>query len=146
MKNHTSLTREKHLDHLVRVVPLLALAYGIQGYLMMSWSESGPTGMLVLSLGLSLALSVMCMVSYDLRHQVSFGAEGFQVKAPWLWKQAPKSWSDVKEIEIIGTEDEFQTVTVKLHRGSYTFYFVDNGHEFKKAFELTHRSTEKLAA
>ena len=58
------LTRDKHLDHLVRVVPLLALAYGIQGYLMMSWSDGGPTGMLVLSLGFSLAISVMCMLSY----------------------------------------------------------------------------------
>lgn len=148
MENYQTLTREKHLNHLVRVVPLLALAYGIQGYMMMSWAEEGPTGLLVLSLGFSLAISVMCMVGYDQRHQVSFNGEGFQVKAPWLFGKHHKTWDMVKEIEIIGTEDEFQTVTVKLHKkGSYTFYFVDNGYELKKQFELTHKSTEtKLAA
>ena len=142
-----NITREKHLDHLVRVVPLLALAYGIQGYLMMSWSEGGPTGLLVLSLGFSLALSVMFMVGYDQRHQVSFNQEGFQVKAPWLFAQGFKSWQEVKEIEIIGTSEEFQTVVVKLTKGSYTFHFVDNGHEFKKSHELaTQKPTEERLA
>lgn len=148
MKDCQYLTREKHLDHLVRVVPLLALAYGIQGYLMMSWSEGGPTGMLVLSLGVSLALSVMLMVGYDLRHQVNFDGNGFRVKAPWLWGLKEKSWELVKSVEVIGNDDEFQTVIVKLHkRGSFTFYFVDNGHQFKQTFEATLKPSEtKLAA
>lgn len=148
MKNHLPLTREKHLDHLVRVVPLLALAYGIQGYLMMSWASDGnptegPTGLLVLSLGVSLALSVMMMVTYDLRHQVSYGDAGFKVRAPWQFSEKSLDWQQVKEVEIIGGPEEFQTVVVKLQkRGSYTFYFVDNGHEFKKTFELMTKSEE----
>jgi len=138
MENSSTLTREKHLNHLVRVVPLLALAYGIQGYLMMSWAVSeGPTGSLVLSLGFSLAVSVLLMVGYDQRHQVAFNREGFVIKAPWLFGPKARTWDQVTAIEIIGGPDEFQTVVVKLQRGGHTFYFVDNGHEFKAAHEAT---------
>ena len=149
MKHLHALTREKHLNHLVRVVPLLALAYGIQGFMMMSWVEHGPTGTLVLGLGVSLAISVMIMVTYDQRHKVSYGEEGFAVTAPWLFGQRHRTWSMVRHIEVIGAEDEFQTVIVKTTKGSFTFYFVDNGHEFKATHEAWLASqvqSQKLAA
>lgn len=142
------LTREKHLNHLVRVVPLLTLAYGIQGYLMMHWSEGAEaTGVMVLALGFSLALSVMGMVTYDQRHQVQWGAEGFEVKAPWLLKNFLCSWQEVEDVLIVGEKDEFQTVVVKLKgRIGRTFYFVDNGHEFKVQFEMSREAVVAKAA
>ncbi len=130
------LTREKHLNHLVRVVPLLCLAYGIQSYMMMSYAKGGPTGTLVLLLGVSLACSVMLLVGYDQHHRVSWDDESFSVSAPWRWGQQRVERSQISSIEVVGTEDEFQTVVVRTHqRRRYTFYFVDNGHEFKAALE-----------
>jgi hypothetical protein len=128
------LTREKHLNHLVRVVPLLSLAYGIQSYLMMKWSQGGPTGALVLLLGVCLAISVLGMAFYDQRHQVLFDEAGFRVR-PVLglrWRRFTRE--DVSQVEIEGGEDEFQNVTVHLKRGrSLVFRFVDNGHAFQHA-------------
>ena len=131
-------TREKHLDHLVRVVPLLCLAYGFQSFMMMSYASGGPTGTLVMLLGSSLAMSVLALVGYDLRHQVQWGEQGFSVKAPWSTHASSFQRSQIVEIEIIGAPEEFQTVVVKLQQGrSLTFYFVDNGHEFKADMEAS---------
>ncbi|MBY0517034.1 MAG: hypothetical protein K2P81_09010 [Bacteriovoracaceae bacterium] len=134
--DNQNLTREKHLDHLVRVVPLLSLAYGIQSYLMMSYAKGGSTGTLVMFLGVSLALSVMGLVTYDYRHKVTWNGNQFSVKAPWSFGFKTIEKDKVAEIEIIGAPEEFQTVIVKLkNKQRLVFYFVDNGHEFKASME-----------
>lgn len=133
MENIQTLTREKHLDHLVRVVPLLCLAYGIQSFMMMSYSQGSPaTGTLVMGLGVSLAISVVLLVTYDLRHRVQFAHGQFSVKAPWHFKEKNYQASEIQEIVVVGAAEEFQTVLVRLkNKKKLTFYFVDNGHEFK---------------
>lgn len=137
MEKTNQLTREKHLNHLVRVVPLLCLAYGIQSYMMMSFAQGGPTGTLILILGLSLALSVMGLVTYDNHHKVSWQDNQFFVKAPWSFSAKEYLKSEIHSVEVIGEEDEFQTVLIQLkNKKRMTFYFVDNGHEFKKFVEF----------
>jgi hypothetical protein len=136
MEKQTQLTHEKHLHHLVRVVPLLCLAYGMQSYMMMSFAKGGPTGTLVLLLGLSLAMSVMALVTYDNHYVVKWQEDLFFVKTPWSWKTQQFKRQDIQSIEVIGEVDEFQTVIVKLNsKKRLTFYFVDNGHDFKKSME-----------
>jgi hypothetical protein len=140
------ITREKHLDHLTRVVPLLALAYGIQSYLMMKWSQGGPTGFLVVLLGISLALSVLVLVTYDQRHTVTFGEEGFCVRYSWMFKPRNISKDEIKQIVVVGEPDQFQSVVVSLKTGrKVTFHFADNGEEFKTVL-LTPAAREKFAA
>jgi hypothetical protein len=134
--DNQNLTREKHLDHLVRVVPLLSLAYGIQSYLMMSYAKGGSTGTLVMFLGLSLAFSVLALVTYDYRHKVTWNGTEFHVKAPWSLEFKTIGREQVVGIEIIGAPEEFQTVIIKLkNKQRFIFYFVDNGHEFKASME-----------
>lgn len=136
MEETHSITRENHLNHLVRVVPLLALAYGVQSWLMLQWAQGGPTGFLILCLGLSLALSVIGMVFYDQHHRVSFGEDSVTVRAPWLFGQKRFGREDISSIHVEGAEDAFQTVTVKLkNRRTYRFYFTDNGHLFQKTMQ-----------
>lgn len=145
MEKPTQLTHEKHLNHLVRVVPLLCLAYGMQSYMMMSFAKGGPTGTLVLLLGLSLAMSVMALVTYDNHFVVKWQDDLFSVKTPWSWKTQHFNRQDIQSIEVIGEVDEFQTVIVKLHnKRRLTFYFVDNGHDFKKSME-THEALKHAA-
>jgi hypothetical protein len=136
MKTTHTMTREKHLDHLVRVVPILCLAYGIQSFMMMSYAQGGPTGKLVFLLGVSLALSVLGLVTYDLRHKVSWDAEGFSVGSPWYFKSHTIERSLIAQIDVTGAPEEFQTVRITLKdRRRFTFYFVDNGLEFKASME-----------
>lgn len=136
MEMKHKITREKHLDHLVRVVPLLCLAYGIQSFMMMSYAQGGPTGALVFLLGVSLALSVVALVTYDHRHHVAWDAQSFEVRAPWSFSTTTVAREKIQSIDVIGGPEEFQTVHVKLHdRRSFTFYFTDNGLDFKASME-----------
>jgi hypothetical protein len=136
MEKQTHLTHEKHLNHLVRVVPLLCLAYGMQSYMMMSFAKAGPTGTLILLLGVSLAMSVIALVTYDNHYNVSWVDDHFTVKKPWSWKTETFKRQEVQSIEVIGEVDQFQTVVVKFqNKKRLTFYFVDNGHDFKKSME-----------
>jgi hypothetical protein len=140
------ITREKHLNHLTRVVPLLALAYGVQSYLMMKWSQGGPTGFLVMLLGISLAVSVLVLVTYDQRHTVTFGPDGFCVRYSWMFKPKNVLREEIKQIVVIGEADEFQSVVVALKTGrKVTFHFADNGEEFKTVLSKP-EAREKLAA
>ncbi len=134
-KNYT-ITREKHLDHLVRVVPILCLAYGIQSFMMMNYAQGGATGVLVFLLGVSLALSVVALVTYDHKHHVAWSEDSFEVKAPWSFAVTTVARESIQSIDVVGSPEEFQTVIVKLHdRRQFTFYFTDNGLEFKAAME-----------
>ncbi len=134
---HHQLTHEKHLDHLVRVVPLLCLAYGLQSFMMIQYAAGGPTGNLIILLGLSLALSVLALVTYDLKHRVGWDEHGFHYQGPWELKGHDISREEISAIEIIGAPEEFQTVVVKMHnQRKITFYFVDNGYDFKYAMEF----------
>lgn len=136
METKQKITREKHLDHLVRVVPLLCLAYGIQSYMMMSYARGGATGALVFLLGVSLALSVVALVTYDHRHHVAWDEKTFEVQAPWSFKSTTVSRDSIKNIDVIGGPEEFQTVHVTLHdRRRFVFYFTDNGLDFKACME-----------
>jgi hypothetical protein len=101
--------------------------------MMMSFSQGSPaTGTLVMGLGVSLAISVILLVTYDLRHRVLFAHGHFSVKAPWNFKEQSYDASQVQEIVVVGAAEEFQTVLVHLkNKKKLTFYFVDNGHEFK---------------
>jgi len=136
MEKTQKITREKHLDHLVRVVPILCLAYGIQSFMMMNYAQGGATGVLVFLLGVSLALSVVALVTYDHRHHVAWNEESFEVRAPWSLTTTTIPREAIKSIEVMGGPEEFQTVSVVLHdRRRFTFYFTDNGLEFKAAME-----------
>jgi branched-subunit amino acid transport protein AzlD len=138
MEKQTQLTHEKHLNHLVRVVPLLCLAYGMQSYMMMSFAKTVPTGTLVLLLGVSLAMSVIALVTYDNYYNVSWADDQFTVKKPWSWKTKTFKRREIQSIEVIGEVDQFQTVIVKFHgKKRITFYFVDNGYDFKKSMEYS---------
>jgi hypothetical protein len=135
MDNYKTLTHEKHLDHLVRVVPLLCFAYGVQSYMMLSFARGGSTGLLIFTLGISLAVSVMALVTYDYKSIVRWNGEQVMMKSPWNFEFTTVAFQDIQKIDIIGEEDEFQTVIIKVAKKSYTFYFVDNAFELKKTFE-----------
>lgn len=137
MEKYKSLTHEKHLDHLVRVVPLLCFAYGIQSYMMLSFARGGSTGLLIFTLGVSLAVSVMALVTYDYKSIVRWDDSQIMMKSPWHFQFTTIAFSDIQKLDIIGEEDEFQTLVLKSSKGRYTFYFVDNAFELKKSYEAS---------
>lgn len=136
MEKQQTLTHEKHLDHLVRVVPLLCFAYGVQSYMMLNFARGGSTSLLIFTLGVSLALSVTALITYDYKSVLKWTSDHLVLKTPWHFDFKTIQFSEIMQIEIIGEEEEFQTVIIKLHnKKRYSFYFVDNGYELKKSFE-----------
>jgi hypothetical protein len=145
MENYKTLTHEKHLDHLVRVVPLLSFAYGVQSYMMLNFARGGSTGFLIFTLGVSLALSVIALVTYDYKCNVFWSSEKVLFKYPWSFHPKSILMSEISSVEIVGEPEEFQTLILKLkNKRKHTFYFVDNAFELKDSFETP--QTEKLAA
>lgn len=138
-----TLTREKHLDHLVRVTPLIVLAYAVQGYVIMTVTTGGHS--LVLSLGASLIGMILCFVAYDNFHRVDC-FEG-HIDVQWLLFHQQIKYSDILDVSVSDDSQSFSTVTLTLTRGKTRFYFVDDALEFK-AFVDSKRTdqNEQLAA
>jgi hypothetical protein len=147
MEKEKNLTHEKHLDHLVRVVPLLCFAYGVQSYLMVNMARGANTGNLIFTLGFFLAMSVMMLVTYDLKFKVRWDTTRLIFKAPWRFYEKIITFQEIESLEVVGKEDEFQTVLIRLHnRKKYVFYFVDNGHELQKSYQATLAVPDRVAA
>jgi len=103
--------------------------------MMLNFARGGSTSLLIFTLGISLAVSVMALVTYDYKSVVRWNNENIIMKSPWNFSFTTVSFRDVQQMDIIGEEDEFQTIIIKLQNKSYTFYFVDNAFELKQTFE-----------
>lgn len=146
MDKHQTFTHEKHLDHLVRVVPLLCFAYGVQSYMMLNFARGGSTNLLIFTLGVSLAVSVTALITYDYKSVLKWSTDHLILKSPWHFEYKTIQFSEINQIEIIGEEDEFQTVIIKLqNKKKYSFYFVDNGYELKKSFDALAQPLQNAA-
>src|SRR6218665_3902162 len=71
-KTFTKLTREKHLDHMVRVVPFIVMCYAVQSFIILKMSPTNFSSISLSILGGFLAFMIGGFITYDLKHQVTF--------------------------------------------------------------------------
>ena len=138
-----TLTREKHLDHMVKVVPFIVLGYAIQCYVIFQ-IHPGPfstTGLGILA-GL-LILMIGSFICYDLQHRVEFREENIRVSfGPW---RKTISYSDIEEVLIADPGQSFSSLTLKCQNGKHTFYFVDHAEKIKAWIEHQNKSLPMAA-
>ena len=65
-----TITREKHLDHMVRVVPFIVFCYAVQCFVIMKVSPGSFSTISLSILGGFLALMIAGFITYDVKHQV----------------------------------------------------------------------------
>lgn len=130
------LTREKHLDHMVMVVPFIVFAYAIQCFFI---TRIGPVDFVVdglFLLGGCLVLMIAGFITYDLTHIVKLEDEAFSVSVNWLNFHRTYSYHDLSLIEISESGQSFATLTLTTHNGKKIgFYFIDDPDKIKAWLE-----------
>jgi hypothetical protein len=127
------VTREKHLDHMVRVVPFIVTAYAIQCFFIM---KLGPVEFAVnglFFLGVCLMSMITGFVTYDLTHVVEFYQDSIKINMKWLNYEENISYRDIFKVEVSDSGQTFATLKITTKSGEYhSFYFVDDADKIKK--------------
>ncbi|HXH30293.1 MAG TPA: hypothetical protein VNJ01_05750 [Bacteriovoracaceae bacterium] len=128
-ENCLHLTREQHLDHMVRVVPLLVLCYGLQCYAILNMKNPGEAGTILSVSGVCLVLMIGAFICYDLKHQVVFYEDHLRVqffgRVETIWYQ------DIQKIDVLEPSGSFSKITIQHRTGKASFYFVDSAAAIK---------------
>lgn len=127
------MTREKHLDHMVRVVPFIVLCYAIQCYVIYQMAPDEFSTLGCSFLGGFLALMVGGFITYDLKHRVEFQNE--VVKISFLGRHKIISYEDIWSIEVNDPGENFSTLIMIGENEKHTFYFVDDAEKIKTWIE-----------
>jgi hypothetical protein len=127
------ITRERHLDHMVKVVPFIVVCYAIQSYVILQTSTS-PIGQLgLMILGLVLASMITCFVTYDLNHQVEVFEDYLIIS--FLGRKTVLPFSGIGQIEISHPGESFSKFSFKCSGKKYRFYFIDDAEKLKSWIE-----------
>lgn len=130
------ITREKHLDHMVRVVPFIVCAYAIQCYFItrIGTVDFATDGLFFL--GGCLVTMIAGFITYDLTHVVKFEEETFSVSVKWLNYKKTYLYTDIASVEISEAGQSFATLTLTTSTGKKMgFYFIDEPDKLKAWLE-----------
>jgi hypothetical protein len=138
-----NLSREKHLDHMVRVVPFIVFCYAIQSYVIYQISPTPFSQVSLSVLGGFLACMIAGFITYDVKHQVVFFEDHLHVKFLMFSKRI--SYNDITEINVKDPGETFSNLTLRTPRGKMTFYFIDDAEKLKEWIEVRNGITSKAA-
>lgn len=127
------MTREKHLDHMVRVVPFIVLCYAIQCYVIYQIAPDDFSTLGLSILGGFLAVMVGAFITYDLKHRVEFQAE--KVHISFLGAHKKISYEDIWSVEVGDPGENFSTLVITTQNKKHSFYFVDDAEKIKSWIE-----------
>ena len=126
------ITREKHLDHMVKVVPFIVAAYAVQCYFITKIGNVDFAVDGLFFLGGCLVLMIIGFTTHDLTHIAKFQEETFSVSVNWLNYHRTYSYQDLSTIEISEAGQTFATLNLTTHNGKkISFYFVDEADKLK---------------
>lgn len=137
------LTREKHLDHMVKVVPFIALMFGVQAYILTKIHE-GMGGAAVFVLAGFLIAMIVGFITYDVKHRVTFFDDHLEMSFLGLSKKIP--YAEIFSVHISEHKQAFATVHLRTRSSKHTFFFVDDADGVKAFIESRQKSELKAAA
>ena len=117
--------RQNHSNHLVAVMPLITLVYGVQCFIMYKYASTISIGDYALSLGVMLSAFIGMMVYYDNNHNVLIYPDHLHIHFPALGTDEKIMLSEITEIIAPQEECPFSNLIVKTQDKKYVFYFVD---------------------
>lgn len=129
-KIHFHVTREKHLDHMVKVTPFIVGGYLLQCYMIVHLKLAGFATNTLFFLGFCLITMIAGFVTYDLKHKVNFFDESLEID--WMGKKNI-NYTDILSVEISDEEQSFATLRIECRDSKkYTFYFIDDADKIKE--------------
>ena len=139
-----TITREKHLDHMVRVVPFIVFCYAIQCYAITKIGPSDVATVSIMVLGAFLALMITGFITYDLRHNVKFFKQ--ELHSRFFFFHHIIRYEDILSIDVNEPKQSFASLVIHTKNGKHTYYFVDQADQMKEWIEAQRTVEEKLAA
>lgn len=139
------LTREKHLDHMVKVVPFIVMCYAIQCFVILKIDSSIFSTTSLSFLGGMLVLMIAGFITYDLKQTVSFGQE--YISGEFLGLKHTIYYHDITSVEVKDPKESFTSLVIKTHKKKYTYFFVDDAEKIQAWIETKRFPTDhKMAA
>lgn len=118
--------RQNHQNHLLAVMPLITIVFGIQCYLIYQFAEGVAVGDYAMLLGASLATFISWLMYYDNNHHVFICRNHLHVYFPLFGKNFEIDYKDIEQIVVPEEECNFSSILVKTKdNGRYVFHFVD---------------------
>lgn len=127
------LTREKHLDHMVKVVPFIVTCYAIQCFAIIKIGPAELAGVSLMALGGLLSFMIGAFITYDLNHKVDFFHDHFVIS--FLGRKKIVTYDDIFSIDVSEPGQSFSSLTIKTSYNRITFYFVDDAEKIKAFIE-----------
>lgn len=147
MRNATGtilLSREKHLDHMVRVVPFIFFCYAIQCFVVFKIAPNQFSTTSLSILGGFLAAMVTAFITYDLKHQVTLDENELHIK--FFRFERSIGYEQIISIEVKDPNENFSSLIIKTNQSRHTFYFIDDAQKIKEWIEKKKVPAELLAA
>lgn len=142
-KEELHITREKHLDHLVKVTPLIVLGYALQCYILMNM-KSSLGSMPLMILGIALVMLIGGFVLYDLKHQIKLDQSNLAISFFAYHKVIP--FQEIHRIHLSESTHSFSILMLETHtQGKIRLYFIDDAHKIKQWID-SKQSSLPLAA
>jgi hypothetical protein len=127
------VTRERHLDHMVRVVPFIVACYAVQCFVILKVAPGEFSQLSLSVLGGFIAAMVGGFVTYDLKHTVVFEDAGLTIRFLSLTRTV--RYCDIRSIDVSEPGQSFSTVTLTTARGRLRIHFVDDADKLKAFLE-----------
>lgn len=127
------ITREKHLDHMVKVVPFIVGCYAIQCYVILHSAPNEFAKISLSILGGFLALMIAGFVTYDLQHEIEVSED--HLKISFFNKTKTIRFSDIHSMQINEPGQSFSTLTLKTSQSVHRLCFIDDAEKLKSWIE-----------
>ena len=130
------LTREPHLTHLTRVLPLIVGIFALQCYLVSQMNPEASVGNYAIFMAMSLGILIASLVYYDTKHLVLIFEDRLFIQNPLFNSQRVLMLDEISEVLTTDQEVNFASMIFKLKDGDKIYlYFVDYPQHVKKLIE-----------
>lgn len=123
---HYQITRKNHISHLIRIMPIISIIYGLQIMLMRGFSDDFVNESLFFT-GLALISFLGYFYFYDQFQKTIISPEKIILEFHPFYEQRAVNIADIREIHIADPAGSFSTITLKLlSKDHIHLYFVDS--------------------
>jgi hypothetical protein len=125
------LTREKHIQYMVKLAPYLLVAVIIQGYLYFHFFPRNLAHDITVFLSIGVAFILAGFCAYDHFHQVILRENYLEIAVRPLKYQEEILYRNIQAYEIIPTRHGFSSVKLFLKDGhAVKIYYLDDAEKF----------------
>ncbi len=138
------ITRENHLDHMVRVVPFIVTGYALQCFMILQVSPGEFTQISLSVLGGFIAAMIAGFITYDLKHSADFNPSGISIQ--FFSGTKFIRYSEILKVEVSDPGQTFATVKIFTAKGQARLRFVDRPDAVKAHIDQRRSPATQAAA